>query len=222
MTNTQNPAPTATHPVTDRRVHPARPDAGAVESRATIRTCEHCGVTLLPPKGRTKPDDRRRYCSQRCNGRAQAVANALDASTFLSQRAERDPDSGCLLWQGSTRPNGYGQAVFRQRMWKAHRLAYETWVGAIAGGMLVCHACDNRRCIEPTHLFLGSAADNNNDRDAKGRTAKGERNNSKLTEEAVRAIRASTAATKALAAEYGVFHTVIWKIRTRRAWAHVD
>lgn len=77
--------------------------------------------------------------------------------------------SGCREWQGSLGSNGYGQVYYRGRQHKAHRVSWIESHGTIPAGLCVLHRCDNRRCINPEHLFLGTVADNARDMMEKGR-----------------------------------------------------
>jgi len=88
--------------------------------------------------------------------------------------------------------NGYGQIGLGKKVLLAHRASYITFVGEIAAGLYVCHKCDNRKCFNPSHLFLGTNRDNMLDMISKGRqkTLSGENSPScKLTDQQVEEIR---------------------------------
>ena len=91
------------------------------------------------------------------------------AYELLEERSIK-PVSGCVEYTGHKNRQGYGRLRFGgSKHQLVHRFAYETYLGPIPDGVLVCHHCDNPPCINPDHLVLGSHQDNVNDKIRKGR-----------------------------------------------------
>ncbi len=80
-----------------------------------------------------------------------------------------EPNSGCWLWTGSLTSGGYGCCWWDGKQTNAHRFSWLAYRGEIPSGQLVLHKCDMPSCVNPDHLFLGTAADNMRDMVAKGR-----------------------------------------------------
>ena len=145
-----------------------------------------------------------------------------------------EDDNGCFNCT-SHRPGKQGYPrVNRGNVEGLHRYVYRRFHGEIPKGLCVMHTCDNRLCINPKHLVLGTIAENNADAWAKGRVKAppkndfvpppryGEANNkTKLTEAEVVAIRMSLEKPKDLARQYGVDRTTITNIQRRKTWKNL-
>lgn len=124
-------------------------------------------------------------------------------------------NGGCLEFTGGKSDKGYGKLNFNGRTQRAHRVSWELTNGPIPDGMFVCHDCDNPPCINPMHLFLGTAVENSRDMVDKHRQASGHRNGrSVLTPEQVMEIRSNPKIPAArLARKYGVHHSSVKNVR---------
>lgn len=131
--------------------------------------------------------------------------------------------SKCWNWTGSTFENGYGVFTLRRKAVRAHRFAWHVANGRpIPDGLVIMHSCDNRICVNPNHLSLGTPLENVQDRNAKGRTARGEKTaKAKLTSDQVRMIREDTRGHKPVAIEFGVARSLVQRIRQGKGWNHV-
>lgn len=146
----------------------------------------------------------------------------------LARFAAIDPISGCWNWTGAT-ADGYGQLFCWQRRERASRIQWILTFGAIPTGLFVCHRCDNRKCINPDHLFLGTHQDNMRDRYMKRREPgflhnyKCEGNpNAKLTADQARRVRYGMEPLSKLARELGVTHSGLYSVRIGRTWKQLD
>lgn len=135
--------------------------------------------------------------------------------------------NGCFEWQAARLACGYGRFYVREQKkeMQVHRVAYEAVRGPIPEGKLVCHHCDNRRCCNPAHLFLGTHKDNSRDCVSKNRHVHGSKaHNAKLTEADIVAICERYNAGRnhyELADEFGVCRPVITEILQGKLWPHV-
>lgn len=149
----------------------------------------------------------------------------------LAEMTQPEPNTGCWLFTGSWDSDGYGRIrVLRPRtkMMFAHRAAWLCHHGEVPAGMLVCHRCDVRACVNPDHLFLGTNDENMRDMAVKGRAASGRRvHGAKLTDEAVAEIRMLRArggnawSSREQAKRFGVTQTTINRIAAGFYWSHV-
>lgn len=175
------------------------------------RSCRECGKSFVG-KG-----VKREFCSTICK-----LLGTIDKK------------NGCWEWKGDLHPNGYAYTTNYETNKKehVHRVSYRIFKGEIPEGLYVCHRCDNKKCIAPDHLFVGTAKDNMQDAKQKGRLEhiklmqpKGEKNaSSKLKEIEVREIKkliSEGVKRSTISRKFNVSWTVIDSIKRNKTWRHV-
>lgn len=204
---------------------------------AKARTCIRCGQRKSlsefyhHPQGR---DGHAAHCKACHKAQIKATQQAhlrdIDHPTTrwvvkFWQKVQAGKSDECWEWQGRVGKNGYGVTYMHSHHLYAHRMAWVITNGPIEDGLHVLHKCDNPRCVNPDHLFLGTQADNNRDMHRKGRNAQpgGEdHHRSRLTWEDVHTIRRRHAEervpNKELAEEYGVHLATITGVIANRTW----
>lgn len=158
----------------------------------------------------------------------QSVTPSKDPVLGLGPRfwskVNKSGPNGCWLFTGALDPSGYGRYVKSGGARLAHRLSYEEANGPLGPGLFACHRCDNPTCVNPDHLFAGTALDNVHDAIGKGRLnpVRGSRTPAaKLTEEQAAVIKHSSDPASAVAIRFGISKSVVWAIRSGQAWKHV-
>ena len=145
----------------------------------------------------------------------------------FSTKYEVDPVSGCWVWTACRSATGYGKIGNMGRTMAAHRVSYELYVSPVGDGMCVLHKCDNRPCVNPQHLFVGTKADNTQDMIQKGRAAHprgDDAPSAKLDSSQVLRIRERCMCGESyvvLAREYGISKRSVCSIARGDVWKHL-
>lgn len=179
-------------------------------------TCKSCGSPF-------QKLNRREFCSDTCRYDGRRVRNRRTPEANFWTRVSKSEATECWLWIGALDKQGYGKLFYGNgpgNSWRAHRFSYELHHGKINGSgreLFVCHKCDNPRCVNPAHLFLGTAKDNVHDMIAKGR-AKMSHHSPSFDAEAARILYLEGNGYKRLSKRFGVSHQAIQECFVRRGW----
>lgn len=131
--------------------------------------CAYCEAEITSPHGRSRAKARGYgYCSQSCEAAVKTRRAYENLSMRVLSRVDMREDDECWPFKGRL-SHGYGVVDFSGRPVLAHRIVFQIIKHIDPSGLVVCHSCDNPRCCNPGHLWLGTQADNMADMWAKGR-----------------------------------------------------
>lgn len=185
-----------------------------------------CGrPTKLAPRTDTRKGWRKGEPLRYSYGHRDLLRQTRDHVNWFWSHVDKRNGDGCWVWIGSFVVTGYGTLQVKGKSVGTHRYSYELHFGPISNGLFVCHRCDNRACVRPDHLFLGTIADNMNDAWSKQRMyPNGRHPGAKLFPEQVIEIRqryASGESSRRLSAEYQINLTTIKKIVIGKGWKNI-
>lgn len=191
-----------------------------MKKEGTTSVCAFCGAHYYRP-----PSNRGRFCSRECGYASKQKTSVIDR--VFSRVDKPDGEDGCWNWTGAIVYGGYGSVrdTFKRKTVRVHRVVYEHMIGPIPPGMQALHKCDNPKCCNPKHLFLGDHKANSDDKIEKGRDKnRGEQHhNCKLSSSDVQQIRwllDSGATGRQVAEKFGVSEGTISVIKNNLRRLH--
>lgn len=199
-----------------------------------ISKCETCGNEY---KWRRRNCDKQpRFCSFSC--KSYIVLKTRTKNSELTEEKNLDrirkyyekyviKQEGCWDWKGIIEHTGYAKLGIRPPI-KAHRASWLIHKGEIPKGLIVCHTCDNRKCTNPDHLWIGNHKENIQDKIKKGRanTPKGmQLKVSKLNDEQVKEVKIhlkNGLTCSEIGRKYGFSRKIISRIKNGETWKHIE
>lgn len=186
-----------------------------MKKEGTLSACGCCNSQYYAPPAHR---DKRKFCSLKCKGIEQSRRQTKDLSRRFWQKVKKT--ASCWLWTGAKLKTGYGSIRIKNRSTRAHRVAYQISFGEIPERGLILHSCDNKLCVNPSHLRIGNHVDNTIDAIESGLHVVGEKHiNAKLSNLDVLIIRAALKdgiSGRTLANRFKVCEATISGIKTNR------
>lgn len=183
------------------------------------KNCVHCGEVFYRDKRCTKKHwASAKFCSRSCSAQHGAKSACKTWGTLEERfwaKVERLGDDDCWNWIGASRPRGYGVISKNGRQTSATHVSLEIHGCDVPDGLWVLHKCDNPKCVNPKHLYIGNALQNSRDAVIRNRFKR------KLTPIQAQEIYKSTESTKILSNLYGVSEAMIGHIKSGRKWGNV-
>jgi hypothetical protein len=135
-------------------------------------------------------------------------------------KTKLNSETGCIEWQAQINDYGYGRFKKDGKPMAAHRVAWELAHDSIPDGLFVLHGCDNRKCVNVDHLFLGTHQDNMDDMVFKGRHhSRGPR---KITEAVALAVASMEGTYEEIGNRVGLHRTQVSRIKRGLCWTHLN
>ncbi len=194
-------------------------DALGLHTYFTGKPCKHGHVALRYVDTRACLVCKRIYArNNRKTSTAEAAMTSISDMDIARFWSRVDMSGACWEWKGQLNKNGYGMFMQDGHPLRAHRISWTLTYGPIPEAMLVCHHCDNPSCVRPSHLFLGTSADNMADMAEKGRAGKvigSENPRTLISDDDIRRIRERVAngePQSAIAVQFGVTRSHIWRV----------
>ena len=184
--------------------------------------CKYCGEIRTESRNLE-------FCSRQCSNDFRANKKYETYDELIKEKILKNievDENGCWNWKKSKSKSGYACITWKGQKKRGNRISYQTFKGMIPEGLLVCHQCDNRLCLNPEHLFLGNQKENMRDAQKKNRSIKGEKVSiSKLKEKEVLQIREMAKmrekSHEKIGEMFGVSQSTVSLIAKRLIWKHI-